>query len=56
MDDHDYSAYVYLAECVDGCGAITEWLSSSKVAREAAANHSRMKGGHKWQVRERMRE
>lgn len=53
--DFDYTAYEYLPECTDGCGAITDWLSSKETAREAGENHGRERG-HSWHVIERMRE
>lgn len=53
--DFDYTKYQYLPECKDGCGAITDWLSSREVAREAGENHGRQTG-HQWIVLEKMRE
>jgi len=53
--DFDYTAYEYLPECTDGCGAITDWLNSKEMAREAGDNHSK-KTGHSCKVLERMRE
>ena len=52
--DFDYTAYEYLPECTDGCGAITGWLPSKDTANNAARNHQKDKG-HKWFVRERMK-
>jgi hypothetical protein len=53
--DFDYTAYEYLPQCTGGCGAITEWLYSKKVARDAAENHDH-NTGHSWKILERMRE
>lgn len=53
--DFDYTAYQYLPECKDGCGAITDWLPSKEMAREVAENHAKVTG-HSWKVLERMRE
>lgn len=53
--DFDYSAYEYLPECTDGCGAITDWLPSKEAAREVANNHGKQTG-HQWQVQERMKQ
>ncbi|WP_198419383.1 hypothetical protein [Geomonas terrae] len=53
--DFDYTKYRYLPECKDGCGAITDWLESREMAREAGENHSKSKG-HDWVLREKMRE
>lgn len=53
--DFDYTAYEYLPECTDGCGAITGWLVSKQVAREAGENHAR-ETGHNWKVLEKMKE
>lgn len=53
--DFDYTQYVYLPECTDGCGAITDWMHSGEIAREVGKNHGRMYG-HGWQVRSRMKE
>ncbi|WP_243372190.1 hypothetical protein [Geotalea sp. SG265] len=52
--DFDYTDHEYLSHCTDGCGAITGWLQSREVAREAGKNHERNKG-HNWMVRERMK-
>lgn len=51
----DYTAYEYFPECKDGCGRITDWLPSVKVAREAGHNHER-ETGHTCKVVERMKE
>ena len=51
----DYTGYEYLPECSDGCGAISEWLTSFDVAREVAHNHGRQTG-HNWLVQERVKE
>lgn len=53
--DFDYTAYQYLPECTQGCGAITDWLSSKEAAREAGENHARQTG-HTCKVLEKMRE
>lgn len=53
--DFDYTKYQYIPECKDGCGAITQWLSSREMAREAGENHRRSTG-HEWILLEKMRE
>ncbi|MBJ6748762.1 hypothetical protein [Geomonas anaerohicana] len=53
--DFDYTKYIYLPDCKDGCGAITDWLSSRKMAREAGENHHKSTG-HDWVLIEKMRE
>lgn len=53
--DFDYTKYVYLPECKEGCGAITDWLNSREMAREAGENHGRQTG-HEWTLLEKMRE
>lgn len=53
--DFDYTAYEYLPECTDGCGAVTKWLYSKEVAREVAENHAHQTG-HCCKILERMRE
>jgi hypothetical protein len=52
--DFDYTDHEYLAECTDGCSAITGWLQSKVVAGQAGKNHEKEKG-HKWVVRVRLR-
>ena len=53
--DFDNSAYEYLPECSDGCGAITDWQPSKDAAQETANNHAKQTG-HKCQVQTRMKE
>ncbi len=52
--DFDYTNYEYLPHCTDGCGAITGWLHSKEIAKEAGMNHEKS-NGHHWMVRERMK-
>ena len=51
----DATSYEFIAECTDGCGAITGWVYSSDVADDAGRVHER-EGGHHWVVRSRMSE
>ena len=51
----DYTDYEYLPECLDGCGAITDWLPSNDAAYEVGLSHEKQTG-HRWRVLERMRE
>jgi hypothetical protein len=53
--DFDYTEYEYLPECSDGCGAITDWMSSNDAAHEVALSHEKQTGHH-WQVQQRMKE
>lgn len=53
--EHDYTAYEYLPQCADRCGAITHWMYSKEMAKEVANNHAHQTG-HQCTVLERMRE
>jgi hypothetical protein len=51
----DFTDFEYLPECIDGCRTITSWLPSRQAADQAGRNHEQ-ETGHKWRVRERMKE
>ena len=52
--DFDFTQYEYLPECMDGCGALTDWIYSKEAANDAGRNHKH-EVGHKFHVRERMK-
>jgi hypothetical protein len=43
----------YMAECTDGDGALTSWLSTFDAANEAGKSHEVSTRGHRWNVRSR---
>lgn len=50
----DFTDHEYRTDCIDGCGSLTDWLSSGNVANQVKNNHENSIN-HRCVVKQRMK-
>lgn len=50
----DFTDREYRTDCIDGCGSLTDWLTSGMVANQVSKNHENSIS-HRCRIKERMK-